>query len=60
MRIPIGIALAALTVSCTPAHEQHIEFNGFTVERGVYTADTGWHFEPQGDGTYVVMRAKLV
>jgi hypothetical protein len=49
MRILLATALAAFTAICAPVHEQHSEFKGFKIERGVYTADPGWKFEPQGD-----------
>lgn len=40
------------------SHEQHLDFEGFTVERGVYRLKPGgWEFRPRQDGSFVVARA---
>lgn len=36
--------------------KQFLEFNGFTVEDGVYKPKPGWNFTPGKDGTIVVAK----
>lgn len=47
-----GILAAGLLTACASTSEQqHLEFSGFTVERGLYKAKDGYGFFPNDDGT---------
>lgn len=57
----IGILGAVVILgACSPAEtsrRQYLEFEGFTVEEGVYKPKSGWTFTPGEGGTVVVARA---
>jgi hypothetical protein len=56
MKKVILIIVVLMLYACHTTHEQYLDFEGFTVERGVYKPKPGWNFIAQDDGTFVVAR----
>ena len=52
----IAVVVSFSIIGCKSSH-QLVQFEGFKIEEGIYKADPGWHFVPQDDGTYTVMKA---
>ena len=56
MKTILLLITVLILAACSTTHKQHLDFEGFTVESGIYKPKPGWQFRAQKDGSFMVAK----